>query len=255
MSKKNHYSNKRSEYRLNYLPFDYYDFWITAKENENLRFKNKLRDYLHTPFDWDENLELYQESADLVARAAEEAAKLDRMNQGTQTTIRPNRHDHLKRIVDQREELERKQINVSSLEKAVQTKSNLKKKGAGSRRPKEKSTSSGTKTPTNFSRPPSKSASIQVDFDKKKQPQRSKSANKNLRNQSSIQLEHAFDNKAKQNELMRSMSNMSIQTPIEWNLRDYSRTSIKSAPSKIFPFIKNFQTIKNMFYRVIFFSL
>ena len=52
MSKNIFHITKRSEYRNNYLPFDYYDFMITAKENENLRFRNKIRDYLHTPFDW-----------------------------------------------------------------------------------------------------------------------------------------------------------------------------------------------------------
>jgi hypothetical protein len=52
MSKNIFHVAKRSEYRNNYLPFDYYDFMITAKENENLRFRNKIRDYLHTPFDW-----------------------------------------------------------------------------------------------------------------------------------------------------------------------------------------------------------
>ncbi|RNA43037.1 hypothetical protein BpHYR1_042901 [Brachionus plicatilis] len=77
---------KKSEYRHNFLPFDYYDFWITAKENENLRFKNKIRDYLHTPFDWDEDQEYY----------IEQASKTDLANQGTQTSERPNRHDQLK---------------------------------------------------------------------------------------------------------------------------------------------------------------
>ena len=63
MSRKSIYlaSQKKSEYRRNFLPFDYYDFCITAKENENLRCRNKLRDYLHTPFDWDEDLDIYIE--------------------------------------------------------------------------------------------------------------------------------------------------------------------------------------------------
>lgn len=84
---RNKYSlGKKSEYRQNFLPFDYYDFWITAKENENLRFKNKLRDYLHTPFDWDEDQEYY----------IEQMNKSEQANQGTQTSERPNRHDQLK---------------------------------------------------------------------------------------------------------------------------------------------------------------
>lgn len=60
---------RKSEYRINYLPFDYYDFWMTAKENENLRYRNKLRDYLHTPFDWDEDLVVYR-SVDQAAGQA-----------------------------------------------------------------------------------------------------------------------------------------------------------------------------------------
>lgn len=86
-NKRNMYSlGKKSEYRQNFLPFDYYDFWITAKENENLRFKNKLRDYLHTPFDWDEDQTYY----------IEQMNKTEQANQGTQTSERPNRHDQLK---------------------------------------------------------------------------------------------------------------------------------------------------------------
>ena len=70
---------KRSEYRNNFLPFDYYDFWITAKENENLRCQNKIRDYVHTPFDWDEDQDYYLESND----------KYNQATQATQTTERP----------------------------------------------------------------------------------------------------------------------------------------------------------------------
>jgi hypothetical protein len=78
-----HQAVKKSEYRNNYLPFDYYDFCITAKENENLRHRNKLRDYLHTPFDWDECLDYYIEPlAD------------DNLNQATQTTERPVSRQH-----------------------------------------------------------------------------------------------------------------------------------------------------------------
>jgi hypothetical protein len=79
MAKTNYYQGKKSEYRNNYLPFDYYDFWMTAKENENLRFRNKIRDYIHTPFDWNEDEEVYLETAD----------KFDQLNQATQTTQRP----------------------------------------------------------------------------------------------------------------------------------------------------------------------
>ena len=87
MAKNNFYlAAKRSEYRNNYLPFDYYDFWITAKENENLRCQNKIRDYVHTPFDWDEDQEYYLESND----------KFHHTNQATQTSEKP-RHDRKSR--------------------------------------------------------------------------------------------------------------------------------------------------------------
>lgn len=80
MAKNNFYlAAKRSEYRNNFLPFDYYDFWITAKENENLRCQNKIRDYVHTPFDWDEDQDYYLESND----------KFNQINQATQTSERP----------------------------------------------------------------------------------------------------------------------------------------------------------------------
>lgn len=85
--RKHFYTGKKSEYRQNYLPFDYYDFWITAKENENLRCRNKLRDYLHTPFDWDEDQEVYLENRPI--------GSVEVINHATQTTERPNRHDHL----------------------------------------------------------------------------------------------------------------------------------------------------------------
>ena len=72
-----HIAPKKSEYRNNFLPFDYYDFCITAKENENLRYRNKLRDYLHTPFDWDEDLDIYIEPL---------SDKNEHLNQATQTS-------------------------------------------------------------------------------------------------------------------------------------------------------------------------
>lgn len=81
MTKKSNQA-KKSEYRNNYLPFDYYDFCITAKENENLRFRNKIRDYIHTPFDWDEDDEYYE-----VAVESEHA------NQATQTTQRQSNNN------------------------------------------------------------------------------------------------------------------------------------------------------------------
>lgn len=242
MAKRNNYSNKRSEYRINYLPFDYYDFWITAKENENLRFKNKLRDYLHTPFDWDENLEVYRESQEI-------AMKFEKANQATQTSDRPNRHDQLKMLLDEKEELARKHIQVSNLEKSVQTsqgKKWCKKQMSSNNQTKHQSGNKKSKEGLVNSKKhirPTKSASIQVNLDsnsKRNQSstaattnvnrQRSRSA-RNLRNQSSIKLEDNFGTGNKANEMVRSMSNMSIQTPMEWNLRDYSRTSMKSGKS------------------------
>jgi hypothetical protein len=88
--RKNFYLGKKSEYRQNYLPFDYYDFWVTAKENENLRCRNKLRDYLHTPFDWDEDQDFYLET--------QTNHPVESSNHATQTSDRPNRRDHLKKV-------------------------------------------------------------------------------------------------------------------------------------------------------------
>ena len=85
LSKKNFGIGRKSEYRNNYVPFDYYDFWITAKENENLRFRNKVRDYVHTPFDWDEDEDVYLESS---------PNQFDHLNQATQTTDRPRKHSN-----------------------------------------------------------------------------------------------------------------------------------------------------------------
>lgn len=230
MSKKPIYATaiRRSEYRINYLPFNYYDFWITAKENENMRLRNKLRDYLHTPFDWDENVDIYCESDATVAAAAQ----LEKMNRATQTSERPNRHDQLARIVDERGERrvvdDGKHIHVENSEKGVQTKANLMKKFSKANARKKPSKENGQKGKKQMR--PTKSASIQVSIEMSKKNQdlvRSRSA-KSARNQ----IEHKEDQNEKGNRIVRSMSNMSIQTPNQWKLRDYSRYSFKSDKSK-----------------------
>jgi hypothetical protein len=273
-----YYSNKKSEYRVNYLPFDYYDFWITAKENENLRFKNKLRDYLHTPFDWDENLEVYQESEAVVGAAAEAAAaaaanaaaaeaekaekarlaalarNLERLNQATQTTSRPNRHDHLKKIAQDNERQKHTQQQIqqaSNLEKSVQTVINNRgnKKSVKNGRKKSKDRLNANNVKKSINTRPTKSAGVQVNFEySKKRDQATNSGQltvaprcqsakypiaRNQRNQSSFKLDHCCDHGKEKTDanLVRSLSNMSIQTPMEWNLRDYSRTSLRSAKS------------------------
>ena len=281
-----YYSNKKSEYRVNYLPFDYYDFWITAKENENLRFKNKLRDYLHTPFDWDENLEVYQESEAVVGAAAEAAAaaaanaaaaeaeraekaekarlaalarNLERLNQATQTTSRPNRHDHLKKIAqdNERQRLTEKQTQqAANLEKSVQTvinnRANKKSAKNGRKKSKDRLNANNGKKLINNNTRPTKSAGVQVNFEySKKRDQATNSGQltvaprcqsakypmarnqRNQRNESSFKLDHCCDHGKEKTDanLVRSLSNMSIQTPMEWNLRDYSRTSLRSAKS------------------------
>ncbi|CAF0894972.1 unnamed protein product [Brachionus calyciflorus] len=177
--KRNPFAVKRSEYRHNYLPFDYYDFWITAKENENLRFKNKLRDYLHTPFDWDEDQEYY----------IEQNLHSEQANQGTQTTDRPNRHDHLK---------------LSS-----KSENNLAKA------PKKILKNSENKQNV-------KSASVQVNIQKTSKSKRAVSAV-----QSTPKQKIKFNDSKKESNLLKSkkftasLSSMAVQTPIEWRLRDH----------------------------------
>jgi hypothetical protein len=83
-SKYSQHLAKKSEYNNNYKPFDYYDFCITAKENENLRFRNKIRDYIHTPFEWDDEEE--EEAQDFNKQL---------INQITQTSAYNRRNEAL----------------------------------------------------------------------------------------------------------------------------------------------------------------
>lgn len=189
-NQKNKYSlPKKSEYRHNFLPFDYYDFWITAKENENLRFKNKLRDYLHTPFDWDEGQEYY----------IEEFNKTEQANQCTQTSERPNRHDHLK--------LQSK--SESNLEKPVKVNKKILKKSEPKRN--------------------TKSASVQVNTHKAFRPKRSNKQPQTTKLKPESNL-------VKSKKFTSSLSSMAVQTPVEWRLRDFKNN--RPASSKLFNYEK-----------------
>lgn len=231
-ARRNFYSSKFSEYRQNYLPFDYYDFMITAKENENLRFKNKLRDYLHTPFDWDEDLDLHRE---------QQQAAQERSNQATQTSDRPNRHDQLKKLTQAGHPVE----EVPNAKPAF-----------GPKR---------AKTPPPKSKP-TKSASVQVSMrEPAKKPARratrsaqqnrsSKKTHLDVKNNNTNNNYHNNDRNIRRSsepdreellksyKLAKSMTNIAIQTPFEWKLRDYSKRepSRSASTSKIF----NLSTVK-----------
>jgi hypothetical protein len=98
MNKKNHFFiGKRSEYKNQYLPFDFYDFWITAKENQTQRNKNKIRDYLHTPFDWDEDQDFYIHSSSSLGGGSDGLGSDPRdsvAHESTQTTFRSRANTH-----------------------------------------------------------------------------------------------------------------------------------------------------------------
>lgn len=176
--KSKYYVPKRSEYRQNYLPFDYYDFWITAKENENLRFKNKLRDYLHTPFDWDEDQDYYLE------QSYTDLKKFDQSNQGTQTSERPNRHDHMK-FVQEPEEQKKKNAVVQVVDPKKETLKIAKPKRARSAKP---------------------------------------AANKPVKAEHNKPKTKNESNLLKNKRFTASLSNMAVQTPTAWQLRDFKNT-------------------------------
>ena len=172
---------KKSEYRNNYLPFDYFDFWITAKENENLRCRNKIRDYVHTPFDWDENQEIYLEPA-----------VSENITQATQTSERP-------KFVPNNEN------NNFNPQSNSESKQKEKKK---SRRKNLKEDEKTILKPT-------------IDLNDK--PRRAKSSSPSSRSSSSSNLNKRPQSSqpAKNKFESRSLSSMAIQTPPEWNLRNY----------------------------------
>ena len=221
--RKNFYAGKKSEYRQNYLPFDYYDFWHTAKENENLRCRNKLRDYLHTPFDWDEDQGFYLEAQTSTA---------DVVNHATQTTARPNRRDHLenvhKHFANQTEE-NKKQESQSNDQIVDNTK------------PKAKKTRKNKKSHHSKSKVSPKNVQIQSVDSNLNDGQNFVSRPRRVRSMSARESTKAAHLAKKQNmniensrskAVNKSVSSIAIQTPHGWNLRDFdSKKEKKSRPS------------------------
>ena len=224
-----YYASKRSEYRNNFLPFDYYDFWLTAKENENLRCQNKIRDYVHTPFDWDEDQEYYLESEE----------KFNHINQATQTTERP-RHENLRKS-RQRQEQDKENNEVRFNDDHHQhnhnhnhnhhhnqrhnqdddrprnkhNERNHKKKPQDSEET-ESDTLSDDREIKKENKKSTKNTGIQIYAPETKsfnisKPRKVQSAN--IKRSKSIVNTKENDNK--------SITNMSVQTPPAWNLRDY----------------------------------
>lgn len=249
MSRKNMYlaSQKKSEYRQNFLPFDYYDFCITAKENENLRCRNKLRDYLHTPFDWDEDLDILIEPVN------------DNFNQATQTAERPvsnrkqkqnqqqrsktfnelkTREDEIQNMQDSNRIIRDRYLNHYDNEyieelriEAAKEAKKLKK----AKKNKAKKTVKVQETENN-SEEDFRNNGIQINVRPNSGPKKSsmppkmslKRAQSTLvkssTNKSNADLAKEIQMKKTGNyELLKNSGNQAIQTPHDWTLRDYNK--------------------------------
>lgn len=189
---------KRSEYRNNYLPFNYYDFMITAKENENLRFQNKLRDYLHTPFDWDEDQDFYFEQ--------EREKNFHQASQASQTADQP-RHGHHQQYVD----AQPKPKSTSKNKKQPPMSADNEKRQVQINNDRMEQNNPNTE----FSQKRSKSKSA-------------KKANK-INNNKELFLnlqKRPSTPKVPKKDIPRvnfnSISSTAVQTPLAWNLRDYN---------------------------------
>jgi hypothetical protein len=298
--RKHFYLGKKSEYRQNFLPFDYYDFWITAKENENLRCRNKLRDYLHTPFDWDEDQELYLEQ-----RPATTGPQHDQANHATQTSGRPNRRDQLKKTNKDfeqystlQQQIQQQQHNLNQQKQAQalqqqQQQFQQKQNQPRSVPPVEATAASRPQTPTAPQQPQSvkpRPTSISRRQRRAKKPRAvrlpshyASSANSNQVSEPRIEVQgvyanlndgrgvvskprrvratsaqeeyrfrpsdvdrseqtkqaqqqqqhyEVYEDERKQPQLHRSHSNIAIQTPLGWNLRDFKNSGSRPSSAK-----------------------
>jgi hypothetical protein len=260
--RRNLYASKRSEYRNNYLPFDYYDFWIIAKENENLRFRNKLRDYLHTPFDWDEDQGFYlepqeddrfdqQQGARTTSRATtpgnEELLKRHAKARVSHAVNEFTRKDSLimKHLEERKKEILKKhdeQTDAKSKQNvAIQQKSKENKQiKVNGNQPGTKRKSKKAKKSTNqFMKSMKPKTVVSENVPKTK----AKPAPKVNESQESARVKRDIKSAASQTSaresrtskrvddlddsprLFRSTSSIAIQTPIGWNLREYKKSS------------------------------
>jgi len=263
--RRNFYASKRSEYRNNYLPFDYYDFWIIAKENENLRFRNKLRDYLHTPFDWDEDQGFYLEpqvdeqhgtqttSRMTTARSEELLKRHSKAREGyvvnemshKESLIMKHLEERKKEILKKNEEQKetKSKQNVAKQEKSKENKQVIvansnQQQQAGSRKKGKKT----KKNANQFMRSMKPKAVISEKVSNlskttTKQPKKfngnqnsvnGKREIKSATSQTSARQSRTSKRVDDLNEsprLFRSTSSIAIQTPIGWNLREYKKSS------------------------------
>lgn len=225
---------KRSEYRNNFLPFDYYDFWITAKENENLRCQNKIRDYVHTPFDWDEDQDYYLESND----------KYNQATQATQTTERPrttndrksrqklkfedkendqnydhhhgrhhSQHQHVHLDLDEQDHKHRvrKEAKIHKKQEIIEDDTSSEQLSGDDRQVKRQAKSS-------------KNAGIQIYAPEAQ----TFNISKPRKAQSGFVKRSKSIAEPKSSLESKSITNMSVQTPPAWNLREYRNKQNKS---------------------------
>jgi hypothetical protein len=262
MAKYNYFIGKRSEYRQNYLPFDYYDFMITAKENENLRFRNKIRDYLHTPFDWDEDQDFY----------LEEESKFKHASQATQTSERPrhgpnkqnplhdnykdkkddhhhqhHHHHHHQHHQHQHHQHQQQQYQELQQEKQQQQQhvqcfshDDQKQKPKIEKKAQQTERKNSTDNNNSINGRLVKSASVQINIDgnKDKRPKSVKKRNVNKSNNNNKSTNNDLTSSSATNLRkvdFRSISSMAVQTPLAWNLRDYNiaKSRSKSAKSRL----------------------
>jgi hypothetical protein len=237
MAKRNYYQGKRSEYRNNYLPFDYYDFWMTAKENENLRFRNKIRDYIHTPFDWNEDEDVYLETVD----------KFDQFNQATQTTQRPimienhktSQRHHSGKGQQQQNTFSNVSDDITINQNQNKVKNNsqfLKNKPRKNKRNRSKSAKASTGYNSNNNKNRTVQNFIEPKFDEKRKHEQnynSSMVNKNklenvamAKNSCTIEKNQNKSNSRANNTLNRSMTNIAVQTPFGWCLRDFNQNKM-----------------------------
>jgi hypothetical protein len=260
MTRKNYFLGKRSEYRHNYLPFDFYDFWITAKENQNQRYKNKIRDYLHTPFDWDEDQDFYLQSNSTFGVVSNSYDSL--AHQSTQTTYRSraasddqgdndnynndkikiqnHNHPRPKSSISFKDEknLEKKQQRKPSKNENVDFDQEVIKQSKNEN--KIRQIKSAQEQRVKIKSQPEEHIQPKIEPKQKSNNQAKKRSRKNKQKSFKNELQTNYLNNAANSRnisnfdkvLARSISSMTIQTPQAWNLRDYKPKPPK-APSNL----------------------
>lgn len=223
MSRKSIYmasQQKKSEYRRNFLPFDYYDFCITAKENENLRCRNKLRDYLHTPFDWDEDLDIYIEPV------------TDNLNQSCQTKpaeatkIRGEafkaRQSHEKQEADEYAQLVKDYENELASQQKTKTSKKAKKKNKKPAAVKVSVEQQASPDADDFSR---NGVHVVAHHKSSHKPTIKRTQSTfvkpfGCKNASPAFFKEIQDKKVGNFELLKNSASMAVQTPVDWTLRE-----------------------------------